>query len=109
MRYLRIALIVLALFGAYDYFASRPIDWRPGVLVAAEPVQVELAEAPPIEHGSFRLLPRATFVAEARVLSRERYRTGALAEASPLDIAPTLAAATGIRMTDREGRSLLRR
>jgi hypothetical protein len=87
MRYLRIALIVLALFGAYDYFASRPIDWRPGVLVAAEPVQVELAEAAPIEHGSFSLLPRATFVAEARVLSRERYRRGALAEASPLDIA----------------------
>jgi hypothetical protein len=87
MRYVGIALLALALVGAYDYFASRPIDWRPGVLVAAEPKQVDLADAAPVEHGSFRLIPRASFVAEVRVLSRERYRTGALAEASPLDIA----------------------
>jgi hypothetical protein len=87
MRYVGIALLALALVGAYDYFASRPIDWRPGVLVAAEPKQVDLADAAPVEHGSFKLTPRASFAAEVRVLSRERYRTGALAEASPLDIA----------------------
>jgi hypothetical protein len=87
MRYLGIALVVLALFGAYDYFTTRPIDWRPGILVAAEPGQADLADAAAIEHGSFKLIPRAKFVAEVRVLSRSRYRTGALAQASPLDIA----------------------
>ena len=87
MRYFGFALLVLALFGAYDYLRSRPIGWRPGILVAAEPGQVDLVDAAPVEHGSFRLIPRARFVAEARVLSRSRYRTGALAEASPLDIA----------------------
>ena len=87
MRYFGFALLVLALFGAYDYLRSRPIGWRAGILVAAEPGQVDLVDAAPVEHGSFRLIPRARFVAEARVLSRSRYRTGALAEASPLDIA----------------------
>ena len=87
MRYFGFALLVLALFGAYDYLTSRPIGWRPGILVAVEPGQVDLVDAAPVEHGSFRLIPRARFVAEARVLSRSRYRTGALAEASPLDIA----------------------
>lgn len=87
MRYFAVALIVLALFGAYDYFTSRPIDWRPGIMVSADPGQIDLADAAVVEHGGFTLIPRARFVAEARVLSRSRYRTGALAEASPLDIA----------------------
>ena len=87
MRYVGAALIALALVGAYDYLASLPIDWRPGVLVAADPVQTDLTEAAPLEHGGFKLIPRATFNAEARVLSRSRYRMGALADVSPLDIA----------------------
>ncbi|HZF24669.1 MAG TPA: hypothetical protein VEZ88_00295 [Steroidobacteraceae bacterium] len=87
MRYLGAALVVLALFGAYEYVTSRPIAWRPGILAAAEPKQVDLADAAPLEHGSFKLIPRARILAEVRVLSRSRYRTGALSDASPLDIA----------------------
>ncbi|HKE43255.1 MAG TPA: hypothetical protein VKB41_01835 [Steroidobacteraceae bacterium] len=87
MRYVGIALGVLALYGAYDYLSSRPIAWRPGILVAADPKQTDLDDAQAIEHGSFKLIPRARFVAEARVLSSSRYRMGALAEVSPLDIA----------------------
>lgn len=87
MRYVGITLVGLALLGAYDYWTTRPVEWRPGILVAAEPLQTNLADAAPIEHGSFKLTPRAAFVAEARVLSRSRYRIGALADVSPLDIA----------------------
>ena len=87
MRYAGAALLVAASFGAFHYVSTRPIDWRPGVLVAADPLQADLTDAPAIEHGSFKLLPRARFSAEARVLSRERYHLGALAEVAPLDIA----------------------
>jgi hypothetical protein len=87
MRYIWSALLAAASFGAYHSFSTRPIDWRPGVLVAAEPQQTDLADAAPVEHGGFKLLPRAHFSAEVRVLGRERYRLGALAEAAPLDIA----------------------
>ena len=87
MRYLGVALVALALWGTYDYFTTRPIQRRPGMLVTAEPRQTDLVDAAPIGRGSFKLTPRAAFVAEVRVLSRSRYRVGALADVSPLDIA----------------------
>jgi hypothetical protein len=63
-----------------------PIEWRAGVLVDSAPEQTDI-EAPPLERLGFRVLPRAAFRAEVRVLARERYRLDALAEVAPLDIA----------------------
>lgn len=87
MRYVGAVLVAGALFGAYHYVATRPIDWQPGPLVTADPQQADVHAPDPIPHGSFTLQPRARFSAEVRVLSRSRYRLGALAEASPLDLA----------------------
>ena len=87
MRLITVALLLAALYGAYDYFSMRPIGHPPGILVAEIPSQENLADAAPLDHGAFRLTPRADFTAEVRVLARERYRLGTLADASPLDLA----------------------
>jgi hypothetical protein len=55
--------------------------------VADEPRQENLEGAAPIPRSDFELLPRARFDAEVRILSHERYRSGDLADISPLDLA----------------------
>lgn len=87
MRYIGVLLVAAALYGAYDYFATPPLDWPAGTLVADDPKQTNLEGGEPITHGNFRLLPRARFSAQVRVLSRERYRHDELANVSPLDFA----------------------
>lgn len=80
-------LVAGALFAAYHYVSTRPIDWGPGALVAAKPQQSDVGSSDPIPRESLRLLPRARFSAEVRVLSRSLYRHGDLADVSPLDLA----------------------
>lgn len=87
MRYVGIVLVAAALYGAYDYLSSRPIDWPAGELVANDPTQASVEGAVAIQRQSFELLPRARFSAQVRVLSHERYRAGDFAEISPLDLA----------------------
>jgi hypothetical protein len=50
-------------------------------------LQSELEAPQTLTRGDFQLIPQAQFRAEVRVLSRERYRLGELADVSPLDIA----------------------
>ena len=77
--------IALAWFG-YRLFAA-PIEHPPGVLVAAEPAQHEVAEANrTFSHGDFQLKPLARFSVEARVLHRKNYRDRG-AKLSPTDLA----------------------
>jgi hypothetical protein len=90
VRYPGIVVGVCAVIATYQFVATRPIDWSPGVLVASEPRQVEFAEAgnpEPIALKGVRVIPRARFSAEVRVLSRSRYWLGKLVDVSPLDIA----------------------
>lgn len=87
MRYVGILLIGVALYGAFDYFTTRPLDWPAGVLAAADPKQTDFEGGEPVVHNGFELLPRARFSAEVRVLSREPYRHDDLADVSPLDFA----------------------
>ena len=87
MRLVAIILVAVALYGAYGYITSRPIDWPAGELVADDPKQTNFEGAEPIQHKSFELLPRARFSAEVRVLGHEQYRAGDLADVSPLDLA----------------------
>ncbi len=87
MRYPALVLGACGLVATYHYITARPIEWRPGTLVAAEPEQTAVENAEPIVLKGFRLTPRARFSAEARVLSRSRYFLGTLAKVSPLDIA----------------------
>jgi len=58
----------------------------PGPVAPDRPGQ-ERIDAPPFEHRGARLVPRARFQIEARVLGRERYYFDELADVSPVDLA----------------------
>ena len=87
VRYPGILLIVCALIAAWQLFSGREVSRSPGVLVDADPQQVELDGAQPLPFEGVQLIPHATFKAKARVLSRERYHLGKMADVAPLDIA----------------------
>jgi hypothetical protein len=82
-----ILLGACALIVGYQYVTERPREWRAGVLVAADPQQVDLEDEKPLELKGFEVIPRARFTGEVRVLSRSRYWLGEFANAAPLDIA----------------------
>ena len=79
-----VALIVAGVWRCHD---RRLIERPPGVLVAADPVQIELDDEPDIIREGFRLRPRADFHAAVRILRREDYSLGALADLVPTDFA----------------------
>lgn len=80
-------IAALVLFSAWKLWHGRDIDRAPGILAAAEPLQQDLDDAPLIERGNFRLKPRAEFRATVRVLRREDYTFGELADLVPTDFA----------------------
>jgi hypothetical protein len=87
VRYSHLALGTVALLAVWQLVASRPVHRDPGEIAAADPLQSALDAPLTVSHGDFQVIGQARFKAEVRVLARERYRLGALADASPLDIA----------------------
>jgi hypothetical protein len=87
MRLAPVVVIALAIFAGYKLYSRREIPHAPGVLAASEPEQHDIGAAPAIERGEFRLRPRAEFSATVRILSREDYSVGALANLMPTDFA----------------------
>ena len=87
MRLLHVVLGTAALVAVWQLVAWGPIDRDPGLVAADEPLQSELEAPQVLTRGDFQLLPQAQFSAEVRVLGRERYWLGPLADVSPLDIA----------------------
>jgi len=87
VRYSGLVLGACALIATWQFLSARPFDWQPGTLVPEDPRQTDLESAEPIDLDEARLFPRARFTAQVRVLSRERYWLGTLADVSPLDIA----------------------
>ncbi len=77
----------LVVAGSYRWYSTRDIEHTVGVLAAEEPVQVNLDSEAGIERGDFRLTPRAQFSAIVRVLAREDYSMGPLADLVPTDFA----------------------
>jgi len=77
----------LALFAIWRLYSNRDIERAAGVIAAADPVQRELDSADAIERGDFRLRPRADFQATVRILHRENYSLGPLADLVPTDFA----------------------
>jgi hypothetical protein len=77
----------VALFAVWQIVSSRPIHRGPGEVASADPLQSDLEAPQTLTRGEFQVIPQARFSAEVRVLSRERYRLGALADVAPLDIA----------------------
>jgi hypothetical protein len=80
-----VAAAVIAL--GWRYCSERDIERAPGVLVAEDPVQTELGLVPSIEHGQYRLHPRAGFRATVRILRREDYEFDRFADLVPTDFA----------------------
>ena len=87
MRTTHLAFGAVALFAAWQLVSSRPIHRDPGEIAAADPLQSELEAPQSVTRGEFQVIGQARFSAEVRVLGRERYRFGDLADVSPLDIA----------------------
>ena len=87
MRLTHLVLGTVALVAVWQLVTSGPIDRDPGEIAADDPLQSELEAPQTLTQGDFQLLPQAQFSAEVRVLSRERFRLGPLADVSPLDIA----------------------
>ena len=87
MRLIHVVLGTAALVAVWQLITSGPIDRDPGEIAADDPLQSELEAPQTLTQGDFQLLPQAQFSAEVRVLSREHYRLGPLADVSPLDIA----------------------
>lgn len=87
MRYSHLAFGAVALFAVWQLVSSRPIHRDPGEIAVDDPLQSTLEEPLAVTRGDFQVIGQARFSAEVRVLSRERYRLGALADVAPLDIA----------------------
>ncbi|HUQ12355.1 MAG TPA: hypothetical protein VM146_18740 [Steroidobacteraceae bacterium] len=77
----------LVVFGAYRWYSSREIDRAPGVLAGGAPSQHEIESGERIDRDGFHLVPRADFSATVRVLHREDYSRGPLANLVPTDFA----------------------
>lgn len=87
MRWAPWFLAALVLFLGWKFITSRDIQHGPGVVAAEDPVQREIDSAPLIDRGPFKLRPRATFRATVRILAREDYSIGELADLVPTDFA----------------------
>lgn len=87
MRWAPWFLAALVLFLGWKFITSRDISHGPGVVAAEDPVQREIDSAPLIDRGPFKLRPRATFRATVRILRREDYSIGELADLVPTDFA----------------------
>ena len=77
----------LVAFGIFRWYSTRELERAPGVIAADEPAQRRLDSGDDIERAGFRLVPRAEFRAKVRVLHREDYAVGPLAQLVPTDFA----------------------
>jgi hypothetical protein len=80
-------MAAVVLLAVWQIVSSRPIHREPGIIAADDPWQTELEEPWTLTRDDFEVVGQARFSAEVRVLARERYRVGALADVAPLDIA----------------------
>jgi hypothetical protein len=70
------------------WFLHRPITYEPGVLIGADPTQVNLPrDEPTFDFGDFHLKPLARFTLDARLLHSRVYRFDPGARLVPIDLA----------------------
>ncbi len=87
MRIVPWLVAAFLLFWCWRTFTHRDIAHGPGVVAAAEPRQQNLSGDGYIEHGAYRLKPRADFSATVRILRREDYTFDELSDLVPTDFA----------------------
>jgi hypothetical protein len=89
-RLVKFLATVLAIAGACFWYwhSHRAITYPPGVLLAEEPMQINLpTDTPAFVQGQFRLKPLAVFSIDARVLHSKSYRYDTQAALVPVDLA----------------------
>ena len=88
VRYTGILVVFCVLIAAWQLLSGRPVSHARGVLADADPAQVNVDGARPVPFiDGVQLVPHANFKAKVRVLGRERYHLGTLADVAPMDIA----------------------
>jgi len=80
-----LSVVALCYLVARDW-ESKAIEHPPGILVAEEPLQVDLQPSV-FMLDDYQITRRARFEIKARVLSKEPYHLGRTADLSPLDLA----------------------
>ena len=83
-------LFLLAMAGVWfaHWQLHGPITYPPGVLIASEPIQVDLpTNEPEFGFGEFHLKPLARFAVDARLLHSKIYRYDRGASLVPIDLA----------------------
>ena len=84
---LKAVLLTYIAWGAWHWYATRPIVTPEGVLADADPRQTNVTDGEKIEMGRWTLTVRATYQVTARVLASERYRFDSMADLVPEDLA----------------------
>jgi hypothetical protein len=83
-----LACCAIAVACCWYWFSHRPITYEPGVLVHADPTQVNLpGDEPAFDFGNFHLKPLARFALDARLLHSRIYRFDPGARLVPIDLA----------------------
>src|SRR5262245_62012061 len=82
--WLVVAVLAVSLWRMYSH---RDVERAAGVIAAADPIQRNIDAGRFIEHGAYRLKPRAEFSATVRILHREDYAFDELADLVPTDFA----------------------
>ena len=80
-------LAITVLYGGCEWWQGRPVNRPPGVLVSAEPEQMEVNNPAPLKKSGYDIKPLARYEISARVLSKESYRWDAGADLVPVDVA----------------------
>ena len=84
---LKLVLLVYVIWGAWSWFAGRPLHPADGVLAAEDPRQTNITDGDKVRVGHWTLTVRANYQITARVLAHERYRFDALSDLAPEDLA----------------------
>ena len=79
--------MLAALVAAWWFWSDRGIPRPPGVLAPDDPVQENLTDGPHWQIAGYDVHGLASFEANARVLSTERYRSDRESELAPVDLA----------------------
>src|ERR1700675_617248 len=84
---LKVILGLYVAWGAWHWYAERPVHPPDGVLAQDDPLQTDIANGETVQMGRWTLTVRANYQITARVLGRESYHFDALSDLIPEDLA----------------------
>jgi hypothetical protein len=84
---LKVLLLTYIAWGAWHWYANRPLHPSDGVLAESEPQQINIENGDKLRMGRWTLTIRASYELTARVLAREPYHFDSMADLVPEDLA----------------------